>query len=90
MDTAGVKAVVVMMRMSCPFEATRGVEQMQSNVARGTVSVPEAAKRLGCHPRTLLKALREKRFPGIQINRRWRVSVAVMEQQLAQGGLAAN
>jgi excisionase family DNA binding protein len=60
---------------------------MNREVTRATVSVSQAARMLGCHPRTLRKALREGRFPGILINGRWRVSVSVVERALAGDSL---
>lgn len=43
---------------------------------RRPLTVAQVANRLGCHPRTVLRLIGARRFPGaFQLEREWRVPV---------------
>ena len=55
---------------------------------RRTVSVDEAAVRLGLGRNSVYEAVRNGQIPALRIGKRWLVPIAVLDRMLKEGGVA--
>jgi excisionase family DNA binding protein len=54
------------------------------------LSIEESAEKLGLHPETLRKWLREKRIGGVKVGRNWRLRESDLSAFIAANAMPAN
>ena len=54
------------------------------------LSIEESAEKLGLHPETLRKWLREKRISGVKVGRKWKLQEADLRAFVAANAMPAN